>query len=152
MFLVFSVTINRHVCSLTRRVKRNVVSCSDSKRAAIVQMHDERLPGMFKLQESLCNRHGDTRIMGEFALADQRRCTECSTDFAPVAPYLPPITNQPFDALDACSGQAFHVSGLSMPPSPADQPAGEGPSSFLIWLQVALIPLKRFQPEQGHFS
>jgi len=73
MFLVFPVTVNRHVRSLTRRVQRNIVPCSDSKRPTVVQVHDERLLGMFKLQESLRNRHVDPRIMGEFAVTDQRR-------------------------------------------------------------------------------
>jgi hypothetical protein len=40
-------------------------------------VHYERLPGMFKLQESLRNRHVDRCIMGEFALADQRGRAEC---------------------------------------------------------------------------
>ena len=73
MFLVFAGTVNSHIRTLTGRVERNVVSCSDSKRPSVVQVHDERLPGMFQLQESLCDRHVDSCIMCEFTVADQRR-------------------------------------------------------------------------------
>jgi hypothetical protein len=46
---------------------------SDSKHPTVVQVHDERLLGMFKLKNSLRNCHVDPRIMGELAVTDQRR-------------------------------------------------------------------------------
>ena len=73
MFLVFSVTVDGDVCALTGRIKGNVVSGWDSKRMAIVQVHDETPPGMLKLQKSLRDPHVGTRIMGEFTVADQKR-------------------------------------------------------------------------------
>jgi hypothetical protein len=73
MFLVFAVAINGHIRSLTGGVKRNVVSRSDAKCPAIVQVHDERLPGTFKLQQSLRDAHVATPVIRGFQRADQKR-------------------------------------------------------------------------------
>ncbi len=53
----------------------------------------------------------------------------------------------PFDALDACSGQAFH---LLLPAFSWGSTAREG--AFLVGLQVAFTLRRRFEPEQGNFS
>jgi hypothetical protein len=77
MFLVFAIAVNGDVGAFARWIKGNVVSGSNSKRPAIVQVHDETLPGMLKLQEPFCDRH-DMPNMGQSAWTDQRRFAESS--------------------------------------------------------------------------